>query len=275
MDQTKFTSLIVTYNSAHEISDLLVDLRMCAPSCPVIVVDNASQDQTVDMIRGQFPEVLLIRNLQNLGYARGVNQGFDHSSTEYVFVLNPDIRIPGPQVITAMLGCLENSPQVGAVGPLQFTVEEKMPGIKFNCSHWGLRTFGVYLSYQLHHNWSSTQPIQTPLINAGCMFLRRSVYEQIGRINPKYFLYGEDPDLCLKLRRYGYECWLLPNVHVIHYRQRSLHTVPRRERLCIRWQAIWNIGDAFLTGWWRIFLDNLTGNRPNGNRLKSRGWQNL
>jgi GT2 family glycosyltransferase len=174
-----------------------------------------------------------------------------------------------------MLGSLEYSPQVGVVGPLQFTVEEKGLGLKFNCSHWGLKAFGVYLSYQLHHNWSSAQPIRAPLINAGCMLLRRSAFEQVGRFNPKYFLYGEDPDLCLKLRRYGYECWLLPNVHVIHYRQRSLHTVPALERLRIRWQSIWNISDAFLTGWWRIFLDNLTGNKPNANRVKSRGWLNL
>jgi GT2 family glycosyltransferase len=275
MDQIKFTSLIVTYNSAHEISDLLGDLRMCAPSCPVIVVDNASQDQTVDGISEQFPEVRLIRNSQNLGYARAVNQGFDHCSTKYVFVLNPDIRIPGPQVIEAMLGCLEHSPQVGAVGPLQFTVEENGLGLRFNSSHWGSRAFGVYLSYQLHHNWSSAQPIRASLINAGCMLLRRSAFEQVGRFNPKYFLYGEEPDLCLKLRRYGYECWLLPNVHVIHYRQRSLHTVPARERLCIRWQSIWNISDAFLTGWWWIFLDNLTGNKPNANQVKSRSWLNM
>jgi N-acetylglucosaminyl-diphospho-decaprenol L-rhamnosyltransferase len=266
MDQTDFTSLIVTYNSAQEASDLLADLRLYAPGSPVIVVDNASLDRTADIIGDQFPEVRLIRNSHNLGYAKAVNQGFAFCTSKYVLLLNPDIRIPASAVFKELLACIERSAQVAAVGPLQFKVEDNEQRLNFTSSYWSLRAFGVYLSYLLHQERKFSQPIRVTLINAGCMLIRRSAYEQVGGLNQKYFLYGEEPDLGLKFKRYGYECRLLPNIGVIHYRERSMQTVPARKRLRIRLQAILNISDAYLTGWTRIILDNLSGKKPYSSR---------
>jgi GT2 family glycosyltransferase len=87
------------------------------------------------------------------------------------------------------------------------------------------------------------------------LFIRRSAFEQVGKLNEKYFLYGEEPDLFLKFRRYGFECYLLPHLAVTHYRERSLMTKPALQRLQIRFHAVWNVADAFITGWTRIILD--------------------
>lgn len=258
MEQPKITTLIVTYNSADVISDLLADLRMFCPLSPVIVIDNASSDQTVEIVRQQYPETRLVQNDQNLGYSRAVNLGFAICDTPYVFLLNPDIRVPTSEVITEMVNWLDSSPQTGATGPIQYKIENQGYQLNFTCSYWSLKAFWGYTYFHIHHKWPSPQAIRVPLLNTGCILVRHTAYKQIGGINPNYFLYGEDPDLGMKLKRYGYECWLLTNVFVIHYREKSLHTLTAKQRMRTRWQAAWNISDAFLSGWGRILIDKIT-----------------
>jgi len=258
MDQKKSSTLIVTYNSEKEISSLLEDLRIVNPGSPVVVIDNASTDNTVDIINRLYPEVQLVQNPQNLGYAKAVNLGFDLCNTPYVFLLNPDIRIPISGLITEMISWLDGSPNTGAIGPQQCMVENDAMHFNFTTSHWGFHSFINHIYYQLRHEWLYSKPIRVPMLNAGCLMIRRSAFMQVGKLNPDYFLYGEEPDLGLKFRRYGYECRLLPNTYVIHYREKSIQTLSARQRRRIRWQAARNISHAILTGWIRIITDYLT-----------------
>lgn len=256
--KNKFTSVVISYNSAGTIAKLLSDLLVACPGVQVMVIDNASTDQTIDIVNNQFPEVQLVRNKQNLGYAKAVNQGVERCSTEYVLILNPDIRIPSPQVISEMINWLDGSPITGATGPLQYKDGKRGKYLNFICSYLDREALHGYLYHQVHRKWPSPEPIRVPLLNAGCIMVRRSAFKQVGGINPNYFLYGEDPDLGLKLYHHGYECWLLPSVSVIHYREKSLHTLKPKQRWSIHWQAVGNIGHAFLTGWWRILLGKLS-----------------
>jgi N-acetylglucosaminyl-diphospho-decaprenol L-rhamnosyltransferase len=258
LGQCKLTILIVSYNSAATIADLLSDLRMVCSNKQVIVIDNASMDQTIDIVRGNFPEVQLVRNRQNLGYARAINLGVELSSTPYVFILNPDMRIQSHSVISVMEKFLDDFPTTGATGPIQYMSENEGNRLNFICSYLGWKAFRGYLYFQRYHTWPSQEPIRVPLLNAGCIMIRRSAFVQIGGINPKYFLYGEDPDLSLKLRHHGYECWLLPSVAVIHYRESSMRTLNTKQLWHVRWQAIGNISHAFLTGWWRMLVAKKT-----------------
>jgi N-acetylglucosaminyl-diphospho-decaprenol L-rhamnosyltransferase len=261
MGRSKFTSIIVTYNSAGTIANLLSDLHSACPNGLVMVIDNASTDQTIDIVNSQYPQVQLVRNAQNLGYARAVNQGVERCNTDYVFILNPDIRIQSPRVITKMVKRLDGSPITGVTGPLQYKMKNGRKHLNFNCTYLGWRAFRGYLYYQRHHQWPSHKPLRVPLLNAGCIMIRRSAFIQIGGINPKYFLYGEDPDLGLKLHLYGYECWLLPSISVIHYREGSFRTLTAKQRWQIRWQAIGNISHAFLMGWLRILFNKMPLNK--------------
>ena len=88
--------------------------------------------------------------------------------------------------------------------------------------------------------------------------IRRSAFLQVGKLNPKYFLYGEDPDLGLKFVRYGFKSVLLTNISVIYYREKSLQTLPADQLKRIRWQAILNVADAILTGAGKIIIDRVT-----------------
>ena len=262
MYSSSFTSLIVTYNSAEEVLNLLSDLHSHAPANPTIVIDNASGDGTAGVIQKHFPSVQLIRNATNVGYAKAVNQGFDLCDSEYVLLLNPDIRIFSPQVLSKMEQCLKRSHQIAAAAPLQFKNDEKRNVLNLTWSYSTPGAFKVYLSFLLRRKRVFRGPIRVTLLNAGCVFLRKATFEQVGKLNEKYFLYGEEPDLFLKFRRHGFACYLLPDTAVTHYRERSLMTVPLSDRLRIKFQAVRNLIDAFLVGWGRILLDKLVVNKP-------------
>ena len=257
MSQHSFTSLIVTYNSASDISNLLNDLLLYLPEGKIIVIDNASRDKTADVVKEHFPQVRLIRNSTNVGYARAVNQGFELCHTDYVLLLNPDIRINSPQLFAEMEICLKHSRQIAAVAPLQFKEDHGTQHLNFTWSYLTLPTFKLYLSSLSSRQPVFTEPIRVTFLNAGCLLIRRAAFEQVGRLNEKYFLYGEEPDLFLKFRRHGFECYLLPGVGVTHYREHSLMTRPAFQRLQIRFLAVRNVTDALFYGWANILLDKL------------------
>jgi N-acetylglucosaminyl-diphospho-decaprenol L-rhamnosyltransferase len=257
MDHSSFTSLIVTYNSASEIADLLNDLRAYAPGSKIVVIDNASKDETVDVVQEFFPQVQLVQNATNVGYARAVNQGFALCDTEYVLLLNPDIRIASHQLFAEMEKCLKHSRWIAVVAPLQFKVEKDKPYLNFTWSYSTWKALQMYVSFLVQGKLLFRDPIQVTFLNAGCLFIRRSAFELVGRLNEKYFMYGEEPDLFLKFRRYGFESYLLPLVAVTHYRERSLMTRPIHQRLQLKFRSAWNIADALIHGWANILLDKL------------------
>lgn len=262
MTDLSFTNLIVSYNSRAHLPALLRDLRLHAPGTPTVVIDNASPDGTADLIQSEFPEVRLVRNPQNLGYARAVNQGFRLCDTRDVFLLNPDIGIPGPEVFAALSASLDAAPCIAVAGPLQFKELRGRRQLNFTWSYWTPRAFSLYLQYLFGPSPPQVQPLRVSFLNAGCLFVRRSAYQAVGGLNEKYFLYGEEPDLFLKLRRHGFECRLVPNAAVTHTREQSLRSVPSLMRLRFRVVGIHNITDAVVRGVLALIVDRLTGRRP-------------
>lgn len=258
-----FTILIVTYNSIHEIGELLNDLVTCAPQNRIVIVDNASQDGSADWISSQYPDIQLVRNPVNVGYARAVNQGARLCKTPYLLLLNPDIRILDPAVFTELLGCMESNPQIAAAAPVQFKTGKSGLYLNFTWSYWSPRAFRFYWAQHMQSCVCPEDPLRVFFLNAGCLFLRLSAFEQVGMFNMKYFLYGEEPDLFLKFLRYGYECRLLTHVKILHHRERSIGRVKPVRRLRYRMMALWNIGDALIKGLYGIFYDRLFGLSPN------------
>ncbi len=262
MSACSFTNLIVTYNSLPDVLDLLADLHLHAPESHTVVIDNASADGTANRISSAFPRVQLVSNPVNVGYARAVNQGFSLCATDSVFLLNPDMRIGSPQVFSASQQCLEFSAKVAAAAPLQFKPGSGRHQLNFTWSYWSPPAFRLYLLYLLGGPRPTGQPIPVRFLNAGCLFLRRSAFNAVGRLNEKYFLYGEEPDLFLKFWRHGFECRLLPAVSVIHNRERSLNTLPPIARLLFKLRGGLNIADAVVRGFSNLLLDRLLDRRP-------------
>jgi len=246
--QPDFTTLIVTYQSAGEIAHLLDDLRRLAPGQRVVVVDNASADGTVELIRSRYPEVALVPNPDNVGYGKAVNQGMASCPSEFVFLLNPDVRLHDPGFHHAMLAALAADPRVAAVGPLQVQLVRGREHLNHTWSFWSPRTLAFFLARSLGLDNGSSAPMPTMFLNAGCLLLRRSAFEEVGRFDERHFLYGEEPDLFLKLRRFGYRALLLPATRVVHHRERSIGHLPLRQRWKRRLGGAVNVSGALVTG---------------------------
>ena len=257
-----YTILIVTYNSLGEICDLLGDLAFHTPDNSVLVIDNASQDGTADLVYSRFPYVHLVHNAQNIGYARAVNQGIALCETPYILLLNPDIRILEGKVLTEMLACMESQKKVAAAAPLQFKEDNKGHYINFSWSYLSSQAYKFYWEQRFHRGPLRAKMMKVTFLNTGCLMIRKAAFERVGKLNEKYFLYGEEPDLFLKFKRYGYACILLPNVSIIHYRERSISKVKPMKRLSIRLLAINNIIHALISGWGNICFDFLTNQFP-------------
>jgi GT2 family glycosyltransferase len=258
----RYTSIIVTYNSEKEIKGLLGDLLRGRKHQPVIVIDNASQDGTVKLIEDKFPQVLLIKNKTDLGYAKAVNQGFKLCKTQYFFLLNPDIRLPDMRVTDSLLDAFQNQEDIAAVAPLQIKDPGKKRYLTLTWSYWTPKAFTYLLTSLLDIGTADQDPIPVTYLNAGCLFIKSSAFKRVGMFNEKYFLYGEEPDLFLKFKRFNYRCLLLPNVYVIHERENSMRSLSTREYLAIKMQGAANILDAFIIGWIKILRDQFLQNIP-------------
>ena len=264
MSSATFTNLIVSYNNRAQLPDLLRDLRQYAPGSSTIVIDNASPDKTADVVAAEFPEARLVRNPQNVGYARAVNQGFRMSTTPYVFLLNPDIRIRDGEVFGELHASLQEGACLAVAGPLQFKEGGRRPHLNFTWSYWTPRAFEIYMRYLLGAQPGPLQALRVSFLNAGCLFIRRSAFEAVGGLNEKYFLYGEEPDLFLKLMRFGFQCRLVPSAAVTHSREQSLRSVPSLRRLSFKLLGVRNIADAVVRGNLALLRDRLSGRRPPG-----------
>jgi N-acetylglucosaminyl-diphospho-decaprenol L-rhamnosyltransferase len=253
-----YTSIIVTYNSENEIGGLLEDLTTARNPQPVIVVDNASRDGTVDLIHQRFPQVQLVENKVDTGYARAVNQAFRLTETEYFFLLNPDIRLPDPSVADILLKSIKPHPEVAAAAPLQFKNSDQKRYLNFTWSYWTPKALSLFLYSLFNLKAPEEEPIPVTYLNAGCLFIRASAFRKVGMFNEKYFLYGEEPDLFLKFKRAGFTSLLIPDAHVIHQRESSMKSLSNPEYIVIKLKGLGNILNALVNGWFGILRDSLS-----------------
>lgn len=257
MDDYAFSILIVTFNNAACILDLLGDIQAINPDYldSTIIIDNYSSDTTTTLIQHQFPRTQLVTNPVNIGFGSAVNQGVRMIETPFFFSLNPDIRLPG-NFFDAMMQTVHSN-QIAAVGPLQQKVGRKKTYLNFCWSFLKLECFKVYLRKLIDPAAKYSNPIEVTYLNAGCLLINRSVFEKVGGFNQKYFLYGEEPDIFLKFKLYNYQCFLQPGVEIIHLRDQSMHTLPFTTHQKYRLNSVRNIADALVRGYFRILQSRL------------------
>ncbi len=197
-------------------------------SFEIIVVDNHSEDGTLEMLTNEFPDVRLLVNDHNTGYTRPNNQAIRESRGRYIVLLNPDTLVK-PNAIAELFGFLETHPQVGIVGPKvlnrdgtlqkQCRRSEARPWDSF-CYFSGLsrlfprdRRFAGYLMTYLDENLTH----EAEAVSGSCMMIRRQVIEQIGYQDENFFAYQEDTDYCRRARLADWKVFYDPSAQIIHY----------------------------------------------------------
>ncbi len=230
----KLAVVIVNYNVKHFLEQCLKSVREASNGLQVEtwVVDNNSVDGSVEMVRDIFPDVKLIANTYNYGFSKANNQAIEQSDAEYVLLLNPDTVVPA-DCFDKLIAFMEQHPDAGACGvrmvdgqgkflpeskrglPTPEVALYKMAGL--NRLFPKSKKFGKY-----HLGYLPEFEVNKVEVLAGAfMFIRKKVLDEIGLLDERFFMYGEDIDLSYRITKAGYQNYYVPLTSIIHYKGES------------------------------------------------------
>ncbi len=204
-------------------------------SCELVVVDNASADDTVGMLREEFPQVHVIANDENLGFTRGNNQGIASSDGRYVLLLNPDTEVLG-DALGEMVTYMEAHHRVAALGPRLLDPDGQVQSSRrrFPDVHtaylestflqpWFSESSALRRYHVLDRPDDVTQDVDW--VVGACLLLRREALDDVGLLDDRFFMYSEELDWCYRAKKLGWEVAYVPKAQVIHYMGRSSEQV--------------------------------------------------
>jgi len=198
----------------------------------VIVVDNASSDDSANAIAGHFSQVQLIASKENQGFAQANNLAAQSTKGDYLLLLNPDTVVLN-RAIEKLLSFARLHPEAGIYGGRTILPDGS---ISSKCcfgkmTAWSLfcRTFGFSMIFkkkalfdpESYGSWSYNTIKQVDIITGCFLMVRRDLWEQLGGFNPVFFMYGEEVDFCLRARNLGYRPLFTPDAEIIHYERAS------------------------------------------------------
>ncbi len=217
--------IVVSWNTRDLLADCLASIFMTVsgPTFDVYVVDNASTDGTVAMLRQGFPEVKLICNARNYGFAHANNQGISASRGRYVLLLNSDAML-APGSLQTLINLGDAVPRAGILGARLVNPDgtfqasyTHFPGIWQEfliLSSLGRLLHGHYYPSQGPHE--DEGPCRVDYVEGACMLARRSAIQAAGALDEGYFMYAEDVDWCLAMKKHGWQVWYQPEATIIH-----------------------------------------------------------
>lgn len=226
--------IIVNYNVKAFLEQCLMAIERAKHdlNIEIFVVDNASVDGSQAMVKKRFPYVHLIENKKNIGFSKANNQALKLINGKYILILNPDTLIQEDTLII-LKNFLDTHPNAGAVGCKlinpdgSFQIASRRglptPWVAFT-RIFGLskifpksRLFGKYNMTYLGSNVKS----EVDVLPGSLMFMRKDILDKIGYFNEDYFMYGEDIDLCYRIKKEGWKIFYIPTTKAIHYKGES------------------------------------------------------
>jgi GT2 family glycosyltransferase len=224
--------IIISYNTCDLMRNCLASLAAHPPGCEhvITVVDNASADDTVAMVRREFPGVSIIANDANLGYAAAINQGLRQGSSDFVLILNSDIEVRAG-VLDTLLGFMATTPEAGMCAP-QLVLPDGRPQPTWRRGF----TLGQFARQQLlldklpHRRERPTDaeaegtPRQVEHLDGAALLVRRAAIEAVGLMDEGYWMYCEDSDWALRFRRGGWKLVYVPAATMLHHHGASSRT---------------------------------------------------
>ncbi len=223
--------IIVTWNVREQLRTCLLALPAATKglSTEIIAIDNGSTDAAAEMFADEFPEVRLLRNTENAGFARANNQGLALAGGRYVVLLNPDTE-PPPQSLTDMVQFMDAHPGAGAAGPRLVRPDGTPQPYAFGEDPSPIYLLRRALAHRRGgylHDWGVTEPLQAGWVSGACLVARRAAVEQVGGLDERIFMYFEDNDWCRRMRQGGWEVWYNPRAQMLHIGGASLNQNPR------------------------------------------------
>lgn len=198
----------------------------------VICVDNGSSDDSVAMVRREFPATVVVANGENVGFAAACNQGIaialEQQRAEYVALVNSDVVVT-PGELRNLAGRMADAPRVAAVGPALRLEDGRLQtgAAGYPLTAWsGVCQFlflsaltrgrlrGFFLDQRRF--MGDPQPVAVDWVSGACMVVRAEAIRRVGPLDASLFMYGEDVEWCQRMQRHGFAVWYVPEVEVVH-----------------------------------------------------------
>jgi GT2 family glycosyltransferase len=234
--QLDLSIIIVNWNTREMLRECLRSIVSSQPSInfEVIVIDNASSDDSVAMVKNEFPFVHLICNNQNVGFAKANNQGIACSSGNYVLLLNSDTEI-FPMALEELVCFMNANPQAGGAGSLLLNPDGSLqvscfPFPTISGELWRLfhldriYVHGVYAM----EKWNREDNKEVDYLQGASLVLRKEALDQVGTLDEDYFMYSEELDLCYRMTRAGWKMFWTPRSKITHYGGQSTKQVAEK-----------------------------------------------
>lgn len=227
----RLSALVVSYNVAPLLRRCLASL---SEATEILVVDNASSDGSVAMVRAEFPRVRLIPLAENRGFSAGVNEAARAATGDLFLLLNPDAEVP-PNALARMVAAIEARPAAAAIGLRQVNADGTFqlsfgppPSLPLELLRFivqrrldaGDRRLAGFIDRRF------SRPRRVPWVAGSALLVRREAFEAVGGFDEGFFLYFEDIDFCLRLAQRGGMVVYVPSVTVVHHRGRSAAASP-------------------------------------------------
>ncbi len=219
----KVAVVILNYNGRKFLEQFLPNvIANCDPAlAEVVVADNASTDDSVAFMRERFPDIRLIENESNGGFATGYNLALQQVEAQYYVLLNSDIEVT-PNWIEPVVALMDADPQVAACQPKilsyyhkeQFEYAGACGGFidKYGYPFCRGRVFQTLENDEGQYD----EPMEVFWATGACMFVRADLYHQIGGLDDSFFAHMEEIDLCWRLKNAGYKIYCCPQSHIYH-----------------------------------------------------------
>jgi GT2 family glycosyltransferase len=226
--------IIVNYNVKEFLQNLLYSIQKAAKniSHEIIVVDNASDDGSNEMIKEKFPQVILIENKENLGFGKANNIGMRIARGQFFLLINPD-TIVSEDTLSKTLEFFRATPDAGLVGckilnpngSLQLACRRSFPGPWTSfCKVSGLSNFfpksSLFARYNLTYK-DENKTYEVDAVSGSFMMIKKEIYEKTSGFDEDYFMYGEDLDICYRIQKLGYKVYYFHETQIIHYKGES------------------------------------------------------
>lgn len=196
----------------------------------IVVVDNGSTDGSQKAIKEKFPEVELIENEKNLGFCEGNNIAIKKElkeKTDYILLLNEDTVVKDLNFLDILVYNADKRKKIGIVGPKIFYYETDI--IQF-----GGGKINSFIGFAIHmykgineKDFNVKKPYEVDYVSGACLLIKRDVIEKIGLLDPIYFVYYEEADLCFRAKKAGYKVKIIPK-SVIYHQKYPMHKMDKK-----------------------------------------------
>lgn len=263
----KVSVVIVNWNAKHDVLKAVASVvaKTQDLAYEIIVVDNASSDGSVAALRERFPNLTIIASAKNRGFNGGNNLGIAKAQGEYILLLNPDTELSN-NAIKILADYLDAHQEVGAVGPkilnddgsIQLTCARRMPTwwTEFNEAHLLGRVFpsSHFFTDNEIRFWDHRDSRPIEALSGACMLFRKTVIEKRGMLDERYFIYGDDLDLCMQVAKAGYTLFYNSDAVIVHHGGHSTRQIPLKRI----WMDVTSKSYFFRknrgTGQWLLYL---------------------